>query len=59
MLSQHLLENPLLEEVGSDMEEGEGSIERKEDSAAEGDNEGDVEPGEFSCLLYTSDAADE
>ena len=55
MLSQHLLENPLLEEVGSDMEEGEGSIERKEDSVAEGDDEGDVEPGEFSEPLSSEE----
>ena len=57
-LSQHLLENPVLEEVGGDNDEGEGSTEDKEEGRAEGESGEGVEPGDYSEALSSEECDD-
>ncbi len=57
-LSQHLMENPLLEEVGGDLEEGEGGdgpAEVKEEVSPEGESGSEAGPTEFSEPLSSEE----
>ncbi|MDA0737944.1 MAG: RNA polymerase factor sigma-54 [Nitrospirae bacterium] len=54
-LSQHLMENPLLEEVGADQEEVESVAEAKEVAAADGEASGETETTEFTEPLSSEE----
>ena len=60
-LSQHLMENPLLEEGESEVEEEEGTdspAEGKETVSADGESSGEVEQTEFSESLSSEEWED-
>ena len=54
-LSQHLMENPLLEEVGADQEEAESAAEAKDEAAADGEASGETETTEFTEPLSSEE----